>query len=176
MRCGCAKPARSQMTPESVAHQVVAALIGDRATVATAESLTGGLIGATITAVPGASRAYLGGLVVYATPLKHSLGGVDQAVLDTYGAVSSQTAVELAQGVRDRTGADWGIAVTGVAGPDSQEGQRPGTVWLALTGPQRRGCVKLLALNGDREQIRVQTVDAALSELLALLGGSSSSS
>lgn len=164
------------MTPEPVAVQVVAALIGDGATVATAESLTGGLIGATITAVPGASNAYVGGLVVYATPLKHSLGGVEQAVLDRYGAVSSQTAVGLAEGVRNRTGADWGVAVTGVAGPDPQEGQPPGTVWLALAGPQQRGCVKLLALSGDREEIRVQTVDAALSELLTLLRGSGSSS
>lgn len=164
------------MTPEPVAAQLVAALIGDGLTVATAESLTGGLIGAAITAVPGASKTYLGGLVVYATPLKHSLGGVDQAVLEAEGAVSSQTAVGLAEGVRERTGADWGIAVTGVAGPDPQEGHRPGTVWLALAGPNHRCRTKLLALSGDREQIRVQTVDAALSELLLLLGGSSSSS
>ena len=164
------------MPPEAVAEQLVAHLIGAGLTVATAESLTGGLIGATITAVPGASKTYVGGLVVYATALKHSLGGVDQKLLDVYGAVSAQTAEALAVGVRTLPGAGWGLAVTGVAGPASQEGHGPGTVWVGLAGPDGLTRATLLSLRGDRQQVRVQTVDAALSELLALLQGSHSSS
>lgn len=164
------------MPPEAVAEELVTELVGAGLTVATAESLTGGLIGATITAVPGASKTYLGGLVVYATALKHSLAGVDQEVLDAHGAVSSQTAEALAAGVRTITGADWAIAVTGVAGPDSQEGHTPGTVWIGLAGPDGATTASLLSLHGDRQQIRVQTVDAALSELLARVQGSHSSS
>lgn len=164
------------MTPESTAGQLVAGLLSRGQTVATAESLTGGLIGATITAVPGASQVYLGGVVVYATSLKHTLAGVSEEILESAGAVSSQTAVALAEGVRQRTGADWAIAVTGVAGPDLQEGHQPGTVWLGLVGPGHPASATLLTLTGTRDQIRVQTVDAAISGLLLQLQGSVSSS
>lgn len=164
------------MTPETTAAQLVAGLSSHGQTVATAESLTGGLIGATITSVPGASTVYLGGAVVYATSLKHLLGGVSEDILQSAGAVSSQTAVALAEGIRQRTGADWAIAVTGVAGPDPQEGHPPGTVWLGLVGPGHPASASLLQLSGTREQIRVQTVDAALSRLLVLVRGSGSSS
>lgn len=163
------------MTPESTAARLVAALRVRGQTVATAESLTGGLIGATITTIPGASEVYLGGAVVYATALKHSLAGVSEEILRSAGAVSSQTAVALAEGIRERTGADWAIAVTGVAGPDPQEGHQPGTVWLGLAGPDQPISASLLHLQGDREQVRVQTVDVAMSQLLALLEESISS-
>lgn len=164
------------MTPETTAAQLVAGLQSRGQTVATAESLTGGLIGATITAIPGASQVYLGGAVVYATALKHVLAGVSEDILQSAGAVSPQTAIALAEGIQARTGADWAIAVTGVAGPDPQEGHQPGTVWLGLVGPGHPASATLLELSGSREQIRVQTVDAAMSRLLLLMQGSASSS
>lgn len=164
------------MTPETTAAQLVAGLLSRGQTVATAESLTGGLISATITAIPGASQVFLGGAVVYATSLKHLLGGVSEDILQSAGAVSPQTAMALAEGIRQRTGADWAIAVTGVAGPDPQEGHQPGTVWLGLVGPGHPASATLLKLRGSREQIRVQTVDAAMSRLLLLMQGSGSSS
>ena len=149
------------------------ALLAERGlTLATSESLTGGLVGAAITSVPGASAVYLGGAVVYATPLKAVLGGVDPATLAEHGAVSPQTAAELASGIRRRTGADWAVATTGVAGPDPQEGHAPGEVWIGVAGPdgavaQRR------TFAGDRGEIREQAVVDALEIVLrsVLAGG-----
>lgn len=143
-------------------------------TVATAESLTGGLIGAWITAAAGASDAYRGGVVSYATDLKGKLLGVSERTLAEHGAVSQLTAVEMALGVAQRCEASWGIAVTGVAGPAEQEGNPPGTVYVAVARrpSSDRGwddqqddsvvCVRKLSLDGDRAAVRNQTVAAAL--------------
>jgi len=157
------------MPPEPIAAQVVAALVATGQTLATAESLTGGLIGATITAVPGASKAYLGGLITYASQLKAGLAGVPAGMLAQFGPVSPQTAEAMAAGVRQVTGADWTIAVTGVAGPDWQDGHQPGEVWLGLSGPGGVRTVSRLDLAGSRDQIRMATVSAALAELLERL-------
>ncbi|QLQ15589.1 MAG: CinA family protein [Micropruina sp.] len=94
-------------------------------TLATSESLTGGLLGAVITSVPGSSAYYLGGAVAYATAMKARLSGVERGILATYGVVSEQTVTEMAMGIQVLTGADWAIAVSGVAGPDPQEGTPP---------------------------------------------------
>lgn len=137
-------------------------------TMATAESLTGGLVAATVVDVPGSSKVLRGGLVVYATELKHTLAGVDAELLATEGPVSAAVAVSLASGARLRCDADWGVATTGVAGPDSQDGVPVGTVFVAVSGPgveQVRG----LNLAGDRPTIRAATVQAALSLLLESL-------
>src|SRR5690348_8426115 len=99
-------------------------------TVAVAESLTGGLLAATIVAVPGASFAFRGGLVVYATDLKASLAGVPLDLLEIRGPVDPDVAIWLAQGARERCRADWGLATTGVAGPEPQHGVAVGTVYL----------------------------------------------
>jgi len=155
--------------PEVSAASVVAALAARGQTLATAESLTGGLIGATITAVPGASVAYRGGVVAYATDLKHTLAGVPQDVLDACGPVSGQTALALARGVRDVAGADWGIAVTGVAGPDPQDGHAPGEVWVAVAGPDGPAQAVRHDVEGDRDAVRRATVRAALGLLAAAL-------
>lgn len=147
------------------------AILADRGqSVASCESLTGGLVGATITAVPGASRVYRGGLITYATELKADLAEVDRGTLERHGAVSAQTARQMALGAARVCGADWGLATTGVAGPDPQEGHRPGTVFVAVTRPaldQLHGGghglgrdVEQLALAGDREQIRQLSVAA----------------
>lgn len=157
------------MPPEPIAVEVVALLVATGQTLATAESLTGGLIGATITAVPGASKAYLGGLITYATELKAGLAGVAADVLAQFGPVSPQTAEAMAAGVRQVTAADWAIAVTGVAGPDPQDGHQPGEVWLGLAGPGGVRSVSRMDLAGSRDQIRSATVSAALAELFKVL-------
>jgi nicotinamide-nucleotide amidase len=132
--------------------------------VAVAESLTGGLLGAALTARPGSSATYRGGVVVYATDLKHQLAGVPQEVLDEHGAVSAETARALARGAADRLGADWGLAVTGVAGPDEQEGKPVGTVFVGVAGPSGEH-VTQLRVPGDRERVRAVTVVHALDQL-----------
>ncbi|MCZ9341180.1 nicotinamide-nucleotide amidohydrolase family protein, partial [Streptomyces sp. TRM76130] len=123
----------------SEAADVVRLLKVSGATVAVAESLTGGLVAAQLTSVPGASQVFRGSVTAYATDLKHDLLGVDAAVLAARGAVDPQVAVEMAAGVRKALGADWGVATTGVAGPDPQDGQAVGTVFVAVHGP--RGAV-----------------------------------
>ncbi|MFF9819651.1 CinA family protein [Streptomyces sp. NPDC014006] len=145
---------------------------------AVAESLTGGLVAAEITAVPGASKAFRGSVTAYATALKQELLGVDATLLAERGAVDAQVAAQMAAGVRKALGADWGIATTGVAGPEPQDGQPVGTVFVAVDGPRGRdsGCagggkVEPLRLNGDREEIRRESVRSVLVLLLKELTG-----
>lgn len=133
-------------------------------TVATAESFTGGLLAALLTGVPGASAAYRGGLVPYATELKVSLVGVAQETVQRYGAVSAETASALAEGARDAAGATWGVSTTGVAGPDEQEGQPVGTVHLAVAGPDGT-TVLSRRVPGDRERVRVLAAVTLLDRL-----------
>lgn len=137
-------------------------------TVATAESLTAGLVSVMLTEVGGASSAVRGGLVVYATDLKSGLAGVDPELLAERGAVDREVAEQLAEGARSRCGADWGIGLTGVAGPDPQGGKSPGTVYLGFAGPEG-GVVHELHLAGDRQEIRHTAADAALEHFEALL-------
>ncbi|MFE0777229.1 nicotinamide-nucleotide amidohydrolase family protein [Streptomyces sp. NPDC058861] len=116
----------------------VLALLAERGqTLAVAESLTGGLVAAELTGVPGASASFRGSVTAYATALKHELLGVDAALLAERGAVDPEVASQMAAGVRVRLGADWGIATTGVAGPEPQDGQPVGTVYVAVAGPAR---------------------------------------
>lgn len=160
------------LTADSAAADLVAALKGGGQTVATAESLTAGLVSATIAGVPGASAVLRGGLVVYATDLKHSLAGVDEQVLAAEGPVAASTAEQLAVGARTRCRADWGIALTGVAGPDPQDGIEVGTVFLGLAGPGHTEVMRL-KLTGDRWNIRVTATQAAVRELLRCVRGES---
>lgn len=131
------------------------------ATVAVAESLTGGLLSAALTATPGASVTVRGGLVVYATDLKAALAGVPADLLAERGPVDPDVALALARGARVRLGATYGLGVTGVAGPDPQHGQAVGTVFLALAGP-RGETVAERSLQGDRGAIRAAAVEAVL--------------
>ena len=147
------------------AAAVVAALTERGQLLATAESLTGGLLGAAITAVPGASVAYLGGVVAYATAMKHRLAGVDADLLASDGPVSERTAVALAAGVRAATGADWALATTGVAGPAQQDGHEPGEVWVGLAGGTVQPRAERYDFTGDRAAIRAAAVRAALALL-----------
>jgi len=143
-----------------LAARIVSAL-GERGqTLATAESLTGGMLGAAITAIPGASAVYRGGVIAYATELKTALLGVPADLLARHGPVHPDVAWAMAAGVRDRLGATWGLATTGVAGPDAVDGLPPGTVHIATAAgvPATRA----LALAGDRNDIRRDTVGEAL--------------
>ncbi|MDO3649087.1 CinA family protein [Nocardia mangyaensis] len=145
--------------------ELVRALNAAGQTVATAESLTAGLLAATIAGVPGASAVLRGGLIVYATDLKNHLTGVDDEVLRLDGPVAASTAEQLALGARQRCAADWGLGLTGVAGPDSQDGHPVGTVYLGLSGPSVSEVLRL-KLDGDRWTIRIGAVHSAVRELL----------
>ena len=156
------------MWEDSVAARVLEVLAGRAETVATAESLTGGLLAARLTDVPGASRSFVGGVVSYATRVKVSALDVPAEVVEAHGVVSRACATAMARGVRARLGATWGLATTGVAGPDEQEGHRVGTVWVAAAGPAGVES-RLLALHGDRPAIRDATCEAVLALLEDLL-------
>jgi PncC family amidohydrolase len=137
-------------------------------TVATAESLTGGRLAAVLTGVPGASRSYVGGVVAYATSVKHDVLGVPEDLVAEHGVISGECAVAMARGVVALTGAAWGIGTTGVAGPDRQEGQPPGTVHVGVVGPGT-GAALALRLDGDRAAIQDRTCAEALSALAGML-------
>lgn len=124
-------------SPSPVADpaRLVAALLERGETLALCESLTAGLAAATVAGVPGSSAVLRGGLVTYATELKASLAGVPQEVLDRVGPVSAECAAAMAVGVKDRCGSDWGVSLTGVAGPGQQDGHPVGEVWIGLADP-----------------------------------------
>jgi nicotinamide-nucleotide amidase len=140
---------------------LVATLHARGQTLAIAESLTGGALSAAVVDVPGASAVLRGAVVAYATDLKHVLLGVAVDLLAAEGAVHPEVARQMADGVRKRLGATWGVATTGVAGPDPQDGVRPGTVYVAITGPDRDRVERLL-LPGGRGEVRAATVRRAL--------------
>ncbi|MCA1217477.1 CinA family protein [Streptomyces sp. 8L] len=141
------------------------------ATLAVAESLTGGLVAAELTAVPGASRAFRGSVTAYATELKRDVLGVDGTLLAERGAVDPDVARAMAAGARRVLGADWGASTTGVAGPDPQDGQPVGTVYVAVSGPGGEDKVRALRLNGGRADIRKESVRSVLALLLGELLG-----
>lgn len=141
-------------------------------TLGVAESLTGGMLAASLISVPGASATVVGAIVAYATPLKHSLLGVDAALLAEHGPVHPEVARQMAEGVRRAVGvdgrdADVGISTTGIAGPESPDGQPVGTVFVGVSTPGGSR-VLTLRLEGDRDAIRAETVRRALGALLAV--------
>jgi nicotinamide-nucleotide amidase len=156
---------------DGTAAAVVAALAARGETLAVAESLTGGLLAATIVDVPGASAVFRGGLIVYATDLKATLAGVDATLLAERGPVDGDVAAALALGAQDRCGADWGLATTGVAGPTDQNGIRVGTVFIGISTPDgvRPPLHLQLPENLGRAAIRRRTVDESLAWLLRLV-------
>lgn len=131
-------------------------------TVATCESLTAGLCAASIAEVPGASMVLRGGLITYATELKHTLAGVPEDILTDHGPVAEKTAKHMAAGAALRCGADLGIALTGVAGPDTQDGHPVGEIWIGLWMQAHGAVAHRLALSGSREVIRRGAVNSAL--------------
>ncbi|ADB61494.1 CinA domain protein [Haloterrigena turkmenica DSM 5511] len=145
-------------------------------TMAVAESCTGGLIGAAITAVPGASDYFDSGLTTYAYDAKRRHLGVSREALDEHGAVSEPVARQMAQGVRDVADVTWGIATTGIAGPTGGTEENPvGTVYIGISyaGPwgseSSFASVSRYVFDGDRADVRAKTVDRALEDLLEAL-------
>lgn len=141
-------------------------------TLGIAESLTGGMLVAELVSVPGASATVVGGIVAYATPLKQSLLGVDEALLADRGPVDPDVARQMAEGVRravavEGRAADVGISTTGIAGPETPDGQPVGTVYIGVSTPDGTTVVAL-HLAGDRQAIRAATVGRAMAALLAV--------
>jgi nicotinamide-nucleotide amidase len=160
-------------TPSESAALLVERLAELGWTVAVAESLTGGLVVSSLVGVAGASRVVRGGVVAYATDVKQSVLGVDAALLEAHGAVHPRVARQMAKGVRDALGRDGvpaevGIATTGIAGPDSPDGQPVGTVHIAVSTPLGTR-VDSLALSGDRDVIRHEAARIAVRRALAAL-------
>jgi nicotinamide-nucleotide amidase len=155
------------------AERVLALLSSTGRTLAVAESLTGGLLADAFVRVPGASAVLVGAVVAYATPVKHTVLGVDGGLLEREGPVDPEVARQMADGVRRALAvggrpADVGVATTGVAGPQGQGGKAPGTVWVGVAVGARllaRGA----ALQGDRSAVRLATVDLAVAVLLEAL-------
>ncbi len=159
----------SDLTPhETTPQQVIRVLRELGHTLATAESLTGGLVAATLTDVPGASDVLRGGVVAYHSEVKASLLGVDRHLLATHGAVHPRVAEQMALGVRALLGTTWGISTTGVAGPTPSDGQPVGTVYFALVGPDRAE-VRCLHADGGRVAVRAATVESCLAGILQLI-------
>jgi nicotinamide-nucleotide amidase len=154
----------SEKTPG--AAEIVAELKRLDLTIAIAESLTGGLLVAELVAVPGASAVVSGAVVAYNTALKHSLLGVNASLLSEYGAVYPDVAAQMAEGVRsacavDGEPADIGVSTTGVAGPDPQDGQPVGTVFIGVA-TEFGTTVTALELGGSRDTIRRRVVSESL--------------
>jgi nicotinamide-nucleotide amidase len=134
-----------------------------RLTLAVAESCTGGLLGSRITAVPGSSAYFIGGIISYANAVKTNSLGVTAKLLKMHGAVSAESAAAMARGARRTLAADIGVAITGVAGPDGGTTEKPvGLVFVAVSGPGRAEAVKRLEINGPREAVRSRAVTSAL--------------
>ncbi|BBF85599.1 protein YdeJ [Aquitalea magnusonii] len=154
---------------------VLAARLGERLMqrgewIATAESCTGGMIAASLTDVAGSSAWFGYGMVSYSNQAKQDLLGVRAATLEAHGAVSEAVVREMAAGARERAGADWAVAVSGIAGPGGGSAAKPvGTVWLAIAGPDGTGRAFVCCFPGDRAAVRSQTVQVALTAMLEAL-------
>ncbi|HET7431662.1 MAG TPA: CinA family protein [Nocardioides sp.] len=160
----------SSVSPADLVPGLLVDLKAAGATVVTAESLTGGRVAAALTQLPGSSAVFRGGVVAYATDLKQTVLGVPAAVVAEHGVVSAECARAMAAGVRSVLGATYGIATTGVAGPDPQEGKAPGTVHVAVAGPTGVAA-SALELVGDRAAVMERTCLEALSVLSGMIGG-----
>lgn len=151
-----------------LAAQLLQRLKAEGKTLVTAESCTGGGIGQAITAVSGSSAVYLGGVISYANQVKEQLLGVPHEVLETVGAVSEETAQAMAEGVCRLLGADVGIAVTGIAGPNADGTDKPvGLVYIAVC-QNGKTLVTKNRFSGDREAVRTQTICTALRQALCM--------
>ncbi|MFE9256865.1 CinA family protein [Streptomyces sp. NPDC006879] len=157
-------------TGVDLAADILSVLAERDETLAVAESLTGGLVAAELTSVAGASRVFLGSVTAYATEVKRNLLRVNGELLTHHGAVNAEVAAEMAEGVRRLFGAHWALATTGVAGPEPQDGQPVGTVYIAVAWPGG-GKTAPLRLNGSRADIRMESARTVLALLLGELAG-----
>lgn len=151
------------------AAQVIVDLLRERAeTLCVAESLTGGGLGAAITAVPGASDIFIGGITAYREDMKESRLMVPHSLIVDFGVVSNEVAMAMAEGAREFFGATWAISTTGVAGPGPADGHSAGTVWIAIRGPINQSTH--LQIDGEREIVRNATVKSAITTFARILG------
>jgi PncC family amidohydrolase len=156
--------------PMSLASTLQAELLRRSQMLATAESLTGGRLGDVLSAAPGASDTYLGGVVSYATEVKKSVLGVSDQTVEKYGVVSAECAEEMAAGVRALLGADYAVSTTGVAGPTTQEGKPVGLVFIGVAGPDGVRSERF-EFDGDRAEIREKVVESAIDLVLETVKG-----
>ncbi|MGD9160476.1 MAG: CinA family protein [Desulfobacteraceae bacterium] len=148
-------------------------LITKSLTISVAESCTGGLIGHLITSIPGSSVYFMGGVISYSNQAKCDLLGISPGTLEQYGAVSDQTAKEMAMGVKERFKSDIGISVTGIAGPDGGSIEKPvGTVFMGFVFDNEPLAIKYL-FKGNRTEIKQQTAETALENIKRYLNGDS---
>jgi nicotinamide-nucleotide amidase len=158
------------METQDLGAQLHAELLARGKMVATAESITGGGLGALLSAAPGASETYLGGVVSYATAVKQQLLGVTDRTVEEDGVISAACAREMAAGVRDLLKSDFAVSTTGVAGPSEQEGKPVGLVYVGVAGPHGARAVEL-KLDGDRAEIREQACLEAVRAVLESVVG-----
>ncbi len=158
------------MEPETLEYVVGQALRQRKMRLAVAESCTGGLIGHQLTNVPGSSAYFLGGVIAYANEVKEGLLGVESATLAAHGAVSREAVLEMARGVRQRLGADIGLAVSGIAGPGGGTPEKPvGLVWIGLSAADQE-IARRYQWSGDRQSVKTHAARAALQLLAEYLG------
>lgn len=156
---------------DALVAQIAARLTARAQTVATAESCTGGMVAAALTDLAGSSGWFGHGVVTYANAAKTDWLGVRPATLAACGAVSRETVLEMAVGIRTRSGADYGLAVSGIAGPGGATPGKPvGTVWFAIAGPAGQEAF-VHRFEGDRQAVRRQAVATLLAALAERLGG-----
>lgn len=151
-----------------IASSVVKKLIKKKATLSTAESITGGGLAAAITEVAGSSKVFLGGVIAYADEIKISELKVDVKILKKFTPVSEEVAKEMAIGARKKFNTDYAIATTGVAGPGKAYGQKAGTVWIAIASKKEVFAIAL-SLSGSRDLIRHATIESALASFERIL-------
>jgi len=153
-----------------LAQQVITALKAANATIVTAESCTGGLIGATLTGVPGSSAAFFGGFITYDNEAKSRMIRVPFRMIEDYGAVSNQVARAMADGARNTAGTDYAVAATGIAGPDGGSERKPiGLVYLAVSSNEGTSVIEKRFGDIGREAIRKASVEASLELVLDVL-------
>jgi nicotinamide-nucleotide amidase len=153
---------------ESGAKEIVKLLKKKKATLATAESITGGGLGSAITDISGASDVFLGGVIAYSDEAKINELQIPKAFIKKHTAVSEEVAIAMAVSVREKFGGKYAIATTGVAGPGKAYGQKAGTVWIAIASVNNNYAISL-SLAGDRTQVRKATIDSAFAMFSRIL-------
>jgi nicotinamide-nucleotide amidase len=153
--------------PVLIAAPIVIALKRRGESLAVAESITGGGLGAAITSVPGASEVFAGGVIAYQLSVKRDLLKVPAPLLKKFGVVSEEVAIAMADGLLQLFGTTWAIATTGIAGPDSSDGVAAGTVWIAIRGPVNQSTE--LAIQGERETVRNASISSAITTFARIL-------
>ena len=155
------------MTTSVYATTIIETLKARGETVSVAESLTGGGLGHALTAVPGASEVFIGGIIAYTSDVKVNFLGVPRAIIDEVSVVSEEVAVAMATGAREKIGTTWAISTTGIAGPGDYMGIREGTVWIAIAGPINQ--TLLLTLDGGRDGVRQGAISSAIGNFARIL-------